>query len=76
LHEPQEYESANGWTTTRYKFFFAVVAGSFVWFWFPDYIFQALSSFAFVTWIAPNNQKVNTIFGVSFTYLAVFSLVN
>lgn len=35
-----------------------------MWFWFPDYIFQALSSFAFVTWIAPNNQKVNTIFGV------------
>ncbi|KAJ7362691.1 OPT oligopeptide transporter [Mycena albidolilacea] len=44
LHEPQEYGSANGWTMTRYKFFFAVTAGSFVWFWFPDYIFQALSS--------------------------------
>ncbi|KAJ7806252.1 OPT oligopeptide transporter protein-domain-containing protein, partial [Mycena olivaceomarginata] len=65
LHEPQEYGSANGWTMTRYKFFFAVTAGSFVWFWFPDYIFQALSSFAFVTWIAPNNQKVNTIFGMN-----------
>ncbi|KAJ7315594.1 OPT oligopeptide transporter protein-domain-containing protein [Mycena albidolilacea] len=44
LHEPQEYGSANGWTMTRYKFFFAVTAGSFVWFWFPDYIFQALFS--------------------------------
>ncbi|KAJ7876857.1 OPT oligopeptide transporter [Mycena olivaceomarginata] len=65
LHEPQEYGSANGWTMTRYKFFFAVTAGSIVWFWFPDYIFQALSSFAFVTWIAPNNQKVNTIFGMN-----------
>ncbi|KAJ7685541.1 OPT oligopeptide transporter, partial [Mycena polygramma] len=65
LHEPQEYGSANGWTITRYKFFFAVAGGSFVWFWFPDYIFQALSSFAFVTWIAPNNQKVNTIFGMN-----------
>lgn len=65
LHEPQEYGSANGWTMTRYKFFFAATAGSFVWFWFPDYIFQALSSFAFMTWIAPNNQKVNTIFGMN-----------
>ncbi|KAJ6490473.1 OPT oligopeptide transporter [Mycena vulgaris] len=65
LHEPQEYSPANGWTVTRYKFFFYVVIGSFVWFWFPDYIFQALSSFAFVTWIAPKNQKVNTIFGMN-----------
>ncbi|KAJ7481221.1 OPT oligopeptide transporter [Mycena galericulata] len=65
LHEPQEYVSSNGWTVTRYRFFFYVVLGSFLWFWFPDYIFQALSSFAFVTWIAPKNQKVNTIFGMN-----------
>lgn len=35
-----------------------------MWFWFPDYLFTALSSFAFITWIVPNNQKVNAIFGV------------
>ncbi|KAJ7632953.1 OPT oligopeptide transporter [Roridomyces roridus] len=64
LHEPQEHTPANGWTMTRYRFFFYVVMGSFVWYWFPDYIFQALSSFAFLTWIAPDNQKVNTIFGM------------
>ncbi|KAJ7074114.1 OPT oligopeptide transporter [Mycena amicta] len=65
LHEPEALTSANGWTISRYQFFFSVTAGSFVWFWFPDYIFQALSSFAFVTWIAPHNQKVNTIFGMN-----------
>lgn len=34
---------------------------------FPDYIWQSLSTFAFACYIAPNNQKVNTVFGVSFT---------
>lgn len=34
-------------------------------FWFPDYIWTSLSTFAFITWIFPNNQKVNTLFGVS-----------
>ncbi|KAJ6618832.1 OPT oligopeptide transporter [Mycena sp. CBHHK59/15] len=65
LHEPQDYSPANGWIVTRYKFFFYVVTGSFLWFWFPDYLFQALSSFAFITWIAPKNQKVNTLFGMN-----------
>jgi hypothetical protein len=26
-------------------------------FWFPDYLFTSLSTFAFITWIVPNNQK-------------------
>jgi hypothetical protein len=34
-------------------------------FWFPDYLWTTTSSFAFITWIAPKNQKVNTIFGMS-----------
>lgn len=34
---------------------------------FPDYIWQSLSTFAFACYIAPNNQKVNTVFGVSGT---------
>ncbi|GAA5888550.1 hypothetical protein JCM6882_008993 [Rhodosporidiobolus microsporus] len=65
LHEKQDHSPANGWTMTRYRFFVFFTAGAFVWFWFPDYLFQALSTFAFATWIAPNNQKVNTIFGMS-----------
>lgn len=48
-----------------YRFFLYVVAGSFVWYWFPDYIWTGLSSFAFITWIWPNNQKVNAIFGMN-----------
>lgn len=38
---------------------------AFVLFWFPDYIWTSLSTFAFITYIVPHNQKVNTVFGVS-----------
>jgi hypothetical protein len=31
----------------------------------PSYVFTALSSFSWVCWIAPNNAKVNQLFGVS-----------
>lgn len=65
LHEPQDTSSANGWTITRYKFFGAVTLFGFVLFWFPDYLWTSLSTFAFVTWIVPHNQKVNTIFGMN-----------
>src|ERR1700755_2630996 len=32
---------------------------------FPSYLFTALSSFSWVCWIAPNNAKVNQLFGVT-----------
>jgi len=66
LHEPKQDNSpANGWTITRYRFFAYFTAFAFVLFWFPDYIWTSLGTFAFFTWIWPHNQKVNTIFGVS-----------
>ncbi|KAF4764871.1 hypothetical protein N7455_004899 [Penicillium solitum] len=65
LHEPESRTPANGWTITRYRFFGYVTLFAFVLFWFPDYIWTSLSTFAFVTWIAPTNQKVNTIFGMN-----------
>jgi hypothetical protein len=50
---------------TRYKFFAYFTVFAFVIFWFPDFIWTSLSAFAFITWLAPHNQKVNAIFGVS-----------
>jgi hypothetical protein len=35
----------------------------FVYFWFPNYIFNALSIFSWMTWIAPDNMNLNTIAG-------------
>ena len=37
----------------------------FVWYWFPGYLFTALSTFTWVCWIAPNNIVVNQLFGYS-----------
>jgi len=31
----------------------------------PSYLFTALSSFSWVCWIAPNNVKINQLFGVT-----------
>jgi OPT oligopeptide transporter protein len=31
----------------------------------PSYLFTALSSFSWVCWIAPNNTKINQMFGVT-----------
>lgn len=49
---------------SRYKMFSVVSIASFVWYWFPGFIFKALSSFNWVCWIAPNNIIVNQIFGI------------
>lgn len=37
---------------------------SFCWYWFPDFIFPALSYFTFLCWIFPKNRVVNQIFGM------------
>ena len=67
LHEntPTDPAKTNGWRISRYWYFLAVFAGSFFWYWFPGWIFQALSYFAFATWIAPDNVVVNQLFGYS-----------
>lgn len=36
----------------------------FIWYWFPDFIFPALSYFTWICWIAPKNAVVNQIFGM------------
>ncbi|KAK7055245.1 OPT oligopeptide transporter protein-domain-containing protein [Favolaschia claudopus] len=48
---------------TRERFFLIACACSFVWYWFPGYLFTALSVFNWICWIAPNNVKVNAVFG-------------
>ncbi|KAH8113799.1 OPT oligopeptide transporter [Phellopilus nigrolimitatus] len=50
---------------SRERFFVFALLASFIWFWFPGYIFTALSIFNWVCWIAPNNIVVNQLFGYS-----------
>ncbi|SCU93346.1 LAFA_0F15896g1_1 [Lachancea sp. 'fantastica'] len=60
-----ENHVANGWKISRLKFFLVVFIAGFVYYWFPGFIFQALSYFAWVTWIKPNNIVLNQVFGAS-----------
>lgn len=62
-HSPSDPSKTNGWSISRYRWFMYVMAGMFVWSWFPDFIIPAFSYFAWVTWIKPNNVVVNQLFG-------------
>ena len=74
LHRDKEPE-VPGWTVSRYRWFMYCFGGMFFWYWIPGYIFTALSNFAFVTWIRPNNVVLNQIFG-SFTGIMSFDVVH
>jgi OPT family oligopeptide transporter len=53
------------WHMSRYKFFMIAFGAMFVYFWIPNYLFLALSTFAWMTWIAPNNLNLNVLTGMS-----------
>lgn len=50
---------------SRQRFFAWAFLAAFVWYFFPGYIFTALSSFNWVCWIVPNNVTVNQLFGTT-----------
>ncbi len=53
------------WHATRMKFFVLTFLAMFVYFWFPNYLFQALSLFSWMTWIAPNNLNLTAVAGIA-----------
>lgn len=48
---------------SRERFFLIAWAAGLCWYFLPGYLFQALSYFSWVCWIAPNNIVVNQLFG-------------
>ncbi|KAF5319703.1 hypothetical protein D9619_008669 [Psilocybe cf. subviscida] len=48
---------------SRERFFFYAFAASAIWYLVPGYLFQALSYFSWVCWIAPDNIPLNEMFG-------------
>lgn len=48
---------------SRGRFFTYVWLGGICWYFFPGYLFQALSYFTWVCWMAPNNIVINQLFG-------------
>ncbi|KAK9319689.1 OPT oligopeptide transporter protein-domain-containing protein [Lipomyces orientalis] len=55
--------NTNGWTIKRQHFFFLTFFVSFLYFFVPNFLFGALSTFNWMTWIAPQNVKLAIITG-------------
>lgn len=53
----------NGWRISRLKLFIVVMTACFLWSWIPNFFAPFLSSFSFLTWLAPNNVVINQLFG-------------
>ncbi|KAK9258613.1 OPT oligopeptide transporter protein-domain-containing protein [Lipomyces tetrasporus] len=69
-------QSVNGWTITKYKFFFVCLGGAFLYFFIPSFVFRALGYFNWITWIDPQNVKLAIItgsyLGLGFNPIATF----
>ncbi|KAJ7208264.1 OPT-domain-containing protein [Mycena pura] len=67
---------ADGWRVSRLRWFLYCFGAMFVYFWFPDFILQALSYFNWMTWISPTNVSLaaitGSIFGLGFNPLPTF----
>jgi len=61
-----------GWS--RFKMFIVVFCGAFCYYFFPGWIFPALTYFSWATWIAPDNIKLNQLMGGTDQGLAMGSL--
>jgi hypothetical protein len=74
LHQQQHSDPNDGdpvrgplgtsWRASRYGFFIVAFAAMFVYFWFPNYIFSALSFFNWMTWAAPANAQLTALTGM------------
>lgn len=63
LMQPDKKELINGWKISRYNFFFITFGASWLYFWIPNYLFGALSTFNWITWINPYNLNLVNITG-------------
>ncbi|KAM7215333.1 OPT oligopeptide transporter [Rhypophila decipiens] len=51
------------YSMSRYRFFMWAFGAMFVYFWFPNFLFEALTYFSWMTWIAPDNLNLNILTG-------------
>ncbi|KAF8631657.1 hypothetical protein AX17_005059 [Amanita inopinata Kibby_2008] len=63
LHAQHYAGIGNRGGISRERFFLYAFAGSLSWYFIPGYLFQALSYFSWVCWIAPDNIRLNQMFG-------------
>ena len=50
---------------SRLRFFVLAFCSMFIYFWFPNFLFGALSIFSWMSWISPDNITLNTITGMN-----------
>lgn len=72
LTKAEPKENVYGWTISRYRFFYIVTLSMIVYYWLPGYLFTALSTFNWMTWISPQNVTLAIITG-SVTGLGLFN---
>ncbi|KAF8510486.1 OPT oligopeptide transporter [Gautieria morchelliformis] len=63
LHSQYFSGQGNRAGISRERFFLYAFLGSFFWYFLPGYLFQALSYFAWVTWIFPKSATIGALFG-------------
>ncbi|KAG8904834.1 hypothetical protein FRB99_001090 [Tulasnella sp. 403] len=63
LHSQQVSGAGSRAGISRERFFVYACLGSFLWYFFPGYLFKSLSYFSWVCWIVPKNVAVNQLFG-------------
>ncbi|KAK4687087.1 hypothetical protein P7C73_g3042, partial [Tremellales sp. Uapishka_1] len=63
VNEPVRGPFNRVYTASREKVFMFAFFAMFFYFFFPGYIFQALSVFSWMTWISPNNATLDTVTG-------------
>ena len=73
LHSQQYAGIGSRGRLSRESFFLYAFLCSFVWYFFLGYIFQVLSYFNWVCWIAPKNVIVSQPFGY-YTGLGMFTV--
>jgi OPT family small oligopeptide transporter len=59
----KQNEEANGWKMSRMKLFTVVILCGAVYQFLPGFLFTGLTTFAWITWIVPNNVTANQVFG-------------
>ncbi|KAF8904882.1 OPT oligopeptide transporter [Mucidula mucida] len=63
LHSQQYAGIGTRGGLSRERFFVYAFLGAFCWYFFPGYLFQALSYFSWVTWIRPDDAVIAQLFG-------------
>ncbi|TFK67680.1 OPT oligopeptide transporter [Pluteus cervinus] len=63
LHSQQYAGIGNRGGLSRERFFVYMFMASFFWYFIPGYLFTALSTFSWVTWIRPQNTTIAQLFG-------------